>query len=389
MKKIILLAFLLFLPVVCQAALGDVVINEIAWMGTTNSANDEWIELKNTTLAAIDLAGWKLQSEDKKIDVALKGSLEPGGFYLLERTDNNSVPNITADIIYKGALNNTGQHLLLYDASDAIMDQANFSLKWPAGDNTKKQTMEKIPGSWQTSALVNGTPRTENSIGKIASTPQAKEIALKNTNYSKGIIINEVLPAPEGPDDTDEWIELYNTNHFLVDISGWKLRDKEGTITNYIFPGNTIVPADGYFLAKRPATNITLNNDGDTISLVFPDGAIASSVTYPKAPSGQSYNNTDSNPPTEADWHWSSTPTGGAQNSIQDPNAKKILPNTTKTDNNKTSNQTASLASSLAPIIQDSLGINPLWLFLGVLGIIIFGIATILIINFVKKHERP
>ena len=36
----------------------DVVISEIAWMGTTASSNDEWIELYNNTSSAIDFAGW-------------------------------------------------------------------------------------------------------------------------------------------------------------------------------------------------------------------------------------------------------------------------------------------------------------------------------------------
>ena len=42
----------------------NVVINEIAWMGSAASASDEWIELKNTTNESINLSGWTLQSVD-------------------------------------------------------------------------------------------------------------------------------------------------------------------------------------------------------------------------------------------------------------------------------------------------------------------------------------
>jgi hypothetical protein len=42
----------------------DIVLNELAWMGTLTSANDEWIELHNTTGSAIDLAGWTLFAAD-------------------------------------------------------------------------------------------------------------------------------------------------------------------------------------------------------------------------------------------------------------------------------------------------------------------------------------
>jgi hypothetical protein len=42
----------------------DVVFSEIAWMGTTTSSNDEWIELYNNTDGAIDLTGWTLNAAD-------------------------------------------------------------------------------------------------------------------------------------------------------------------------------------------------------------------------------------------------------------------------------------------------------------------------------------
>ena len=36
----------------------DVVISEVAWMGTTTASTDEWIELYDHTGSAIDFAGW-------------------------------------------------------------------------------------------------------------------------------------------------------------------------------------------------------------------------------------------------------------------------------------------------------------------------------------------
>ena len=37
-----------------------VVINEVAWAGTSASASDEWLELYNSGAADIDLTGWTL-----------------------------------------------------------------------------------------------------------------------------------------------------------------------------------------------------------------------------------------------------------------------------------------------------------------------------------------
>src|SRR4051812_11221233 len=107
-----------------------VYINEIAWMGSTTSSSNEWMELYNPSNAAVNLNGWKLASLDKKITIALYGQIAAQGFYLLERSDDNSVPNVPADKIYKGTLNNKGQDLLLYDSAGVAVDEANFTGGW-------------------------------------------------------------------------------------------------------------------------------------------------------------------------------------------------------------------------------------------------------------------
>ena len=62
--KLLALALLLALWPLQGAAAAEpaVLINEVAWMGTAVSANDEWLELYNQTEQEIDLAGWKLES---------------------------------------------------------------------------------------------------------------------------------------------------------------------------------------------------------------------------------------------------------------------------------------------------------------------------------------
>lgn len=152
-------------------ALPTIIINEIAWMGTKNSANDEWIELKNTTQNPIDLTGWIIMSTDKKLKISLQGIISPRGFYLAERTDDTSVVEVAADLIYKGSLNNAGMDVQLQNASGSIIDEVSSASKWVAGNNITKQTMERTSSlSWQTSKGPEGTPRTINSQG--ASLPK-------------------------------------------------------------------------------------------------------------------------------------------------------------------------------------------------------------------------
>ena len=147
-----------------------VVINEIAWMGTEASSSDEWIELYNPTDKEIDLTGWKLEGPGKK-GIELKGSISANGYFLLERTDDNTVPGIKADQIYTGSLSNSGEKLRLIDEKEKEIDVVDCSKGWFAGNKESRQTMERInpflsgndENNWADSKNPGGTPRAKNS----------------------------------------------------------------------------------------------------------------------------------------------------------------------------------------------------------------------------------
>ncbi len=182
--------------------MGIVTINEIAWMGTTNSANDEWIELCNNTNSQINLAGWELISRDGSLKINLAGMIPAAGFYLLERTDDKSSPGVTADQIYKGALTNSGKSLQLYDNQGDLIDSVDCASGWFGGDNQTKQTMERKNSlqvgndsqNWQTSENPAGTPKTQNSEGAILD----KKVSVSNKNQLAG----KYEPIPSEEDET-------------------------------------------------------------------------------------------------------------------------------------------------------------------------------------------
>lgn len=184
-------------------ASGRVIINEIAWMGTTASANDEWIELYNPTDSIIDLTGWTLKATVGTLNINLKGSIPAQGYYLLERTDDQTVSQITADLIYTGALSNTGKELILRDQLGNIIDDFNQSSGWRGGNNTTKQTLERTGldnTNWHTSLLPNGTPKTKNS--SPANKPTAANVnslnnQIKTSNTNKSNTNTTVLELDE------------------------------------------------------------------------------------------------------------------------------------------------------------------------------------------------
>ena len=328
-SKTLIIIGLIFLPFIIQAS---VVINEIAWMGTNVSYNDEWIELYNDG-GSVNLDGWVLKADGGSPEINLSGTIPAKGFYLLERTNDDTVAGISADLIYKEALSNSGENLKLYNSSGSLVDQVVSPDGWLAGDNSTKQTMERIGSSWQTSQDSGGTPKTINSIGAIE--PEFEPIIIEPEQIEgakllenkqrdvKRITFNEILPSPDGPDAENEWIEIYNQNDFEVNLSGWQIQDVAGKTTTYTL--NKKIPALGYLVFLRPETKITLNNDGDSLTFLSPSGEIIDSISFGKASLNKSYSK------TQSDWVWNSNLTPGSKNIIPKSSSQnkgaKLLPN--------------------------------------------------------------
>ncbi|OGY38893.1 MAG: hypothetical protein A2418_01705 [Candidatus Brennerbacteria bacterium RIFOXYC1_FULL_41_11] len=165
-------------------ASNSVVINEIAWVGTASSTSDEWLEIFNNSESNVELTGWILRSVSGSPNIKLSGVIPSGGYYLLERTDDSTVSDIPADLIFTGAINNVCEVFELVDSFGRVVDKTVCDAgQWPAGDNATKSSMERINpdvsgeelSNWQVNNGVvknghdvggneiNGTPKAENS----------------------------------------------------------------------------------------------------------------------------------------------------------------------------------------------------------------------------------
>jgi len=172
-----------------SAAALDVVINEVAWMGTAISNLDEWVELYNTTGSTIPLTGWTISFVDGSPEtITLSGEIGPYGYYLLERAEK-AVSDIEADLVYgDGTIDNIDERMILSDPLRTIIDSANLDGgPWPAGvghssSGLSYATMERIDptlpdtdANWCTNdgenrngmdaegGPINGTPKARNS----------------------------------------------------------------------------------------------------------------------------------------------------------------------------------------------------------------------------------
>jgi len=150
-----------------------IIFNEIAWMGTSYSAQDEWVELKNISGETIDLEGWQIFDADKNIQIIFEEhiTLLSQEFLLLERTDDTTLPRTNADVIYTGVLNNTEETLYLFNKQCFLQDVVKADPDWPAGDATTKESMERsLDMGWHTynrediADSIFGTPKKENNL---------------------------------------------------------------------------------------------------------------------------------------------------------------------------------------------------------------------------------
>jgi hypothetical protein len=162
-------------------------------MGTETDANNEWIELYNLSGTSTDVTGWTLVAGDSTnpslFTVLLSGTLSPHGVGVLERTDDDTLPGVTAFQIYTGVLKNEGETLTLTlkDAEGNVSDEAVGGTDWAGvgGSNTppKKTAQRTMTGSWVTAAPTPGAENAQED-DPLATTTETTMTA--STNNSSG-----------------------------------------------------------------------------------------------------------------------------------------------------------------------------------------------------------
>lgn len=258
-------------PAASNAA-GSVLINEISWMGTDASASDEWIELYNSSSSEIDLTGWNLyEAGGETLIVALSGKISAGGYYLIERTNDDTIKDILADLSHSfggSGLNNSGENLVLKNSIGEIIDSVDASSGWQAGDSSSKSTMErKQDGTWQTNDGVTkngvdasgnpikGTPKSSNSQGVIPLVENTGQNSTQQGTTGGGSgsgsssAETKVLKAEAGADVFIEKgypISFNGLSSIGAEKYKWYLGDgtiKEGAeiVYTYKFPGTYMV----------------------------------------------------------------------------------------------------------------------------------------------------
>jgi len=186
---------------------GDVVINELMWMGSSGNEYDEWIELRNTTGSPADLTGWKIDGAGSDSDsITLSGTIPASGYFLISHfvSSSSAIKDaIVVDQVIAGiSLVNTGEQLTLKSASGVTIDQTP-SGTWVAGTHTSPATVERSmerndnPSTgWHTCLNVACNDTTYwDAEGDNYGTPKAANLS-ENDSSSPDYVAPAVTPTP-------------------------------------------------------------------------------------------------------------------------------------------------------------------------------------------------
>lgn len=114
------------------------------------------------------------------------------------------------------------------------------------------------------------------------------------TGYRPGdLLIAEIMPAP-GELFDGEWVELHNPGPEPISLAGWRIDDSADGGAHLI-PEDQLI-AGGATLRVQLGRAI-LNNGGDTVRLLAPDGLLIDSFAYKEAVTDQPFSRDPLNQP--------------------------------------------------------------------------------------------
>ncbi len=358
-----------FVAVRAQAVSGSMVLSEVL-PGSTDSQSNEFIELYNNSDQPVALSGWTAEyksatgkSWSKRATLAQSDSVQ-GHEYIVLSTE------ATDSLRLSSGMAQGGGNVRLRDASGNVVDQ----LAWGDGDSAEDQSVSAPPLgqsmaralSGDTTLLVDSDNNASDFHIATAPTPGASPIndqvpvpvVLPPGSTGGDVILSELLPDPQSPlsDTKDEYIELYNQGDSDASLEGWSLRDKTGHIYRF---GPLSIPANSYMVFKSAITKISLNNDGDEISLLdASDVVVDSSPNYGSAKPGLTWGVSD------GVWAWLSEPTPGSSNAAPLPPeaqaaAKATSKKTTTKSPTKKSSASAKKAKKTSAIAKKASAASP------------------------------
>lgn len=283
-----------------------IVISEVNYNCDSTFDTGDWIELNNTSLTEINISDYTFSNNifynDYKF--ATNSIISPDG-YLVLAEDIDKFLSIHPDITnvvggFNFDLSNDGDSITLIDFSNNTVSAFSYldSKPWPVTADSYGRTMELKTN------IANPSLGDSWFAGCIGGSPGAVYSACLQNPLIDEINYNSLVT-----EDAGDWFELFNNSGSDFDLSGWKIKDKQGYVFN--IPAGTVIGANNYlafyqdnikFTSQFPTItnktgplNFGFDGNGDVILIYQPDGKLYQSVgfddisPYPLSPDGGGY----------------------------------------------------------------------------------------------------
>jgi phosphatidylserine/phosphatidylglycerophosphate/cardiolipin synthase-like enzyme len=216
----------------------------------------EWVEITNIGSDPVDLTGWELRSGS---GLSLPPATLSPGAYMVYPLGGESMTLTNAQGTLK--LNDPDGN----SAHTVIWDHSAYGMSMVAGATPSDMW---VVGAWPTPGVAN----------YIFEQPYSGPTE---------VLMSEVSPQCSQPTDglVSEWVELYNTAGYAVNLSRWMVQDDAGGAAA-VAPGrlwnhtpDSMILDVGEYVVLNLDDNI-LTNQGETISLLDPNGNSVQTLTW-------------------------------------------------------------------------------------------------------------
>jgi hypothetical protein len=246
-------------------------------VGLTNGDEFEFVELKNTGSATLNLSNLRFTG-GITFNFSNGSFLGAGQFFVLVRNPTQfaaKYPDVTINGVYSGGLDNGGENLRLTAIAGGTVISITYDDRtpWPVPPDGFGFSLVPVnpngnpdpdgASNWRSSTLAGGSPGEDD--------PGPANIAR--------VLINEALTATVFPER--DMIELFNPTATPVDIGGWFLTDEPDTPKKYRIPPGTMINPDAYLVFDESqfnatpgaSNNFSLRAEGDDVYLFSADAA--------------------------------------------------------------------------------------------------------------------
>jgi hypothetical protein len=275
--------------------------------GSGNDAGYEWVELHNPGTEPVGLAGWQLADARDAVPLP-DAAVGPGEFLVVAAGDGftEQHPGFAGRVLLLGGrigngLGNSGDQVRLLGSDGSVVDGLSYGedtgvLDPAIPDVPAEHSLERVPAGRDTDTAADWLDQSVPTPGSTGTAlpPTGEPATAPPPTVAAGVqvVLNEYLPSPKAIDwdgdgqvtTADEWIELFNAGEVPISLRGWQLDDiADGGSTPFALPDDAEIPPHGHLVFFGKTTKLQLNNGGDSLRLLAPDGSLRDETSFTKS----------------------------------------------------------------------------------------------------------